>query len=64
LRVDTNGRRDAEPHEPSAVSYRSWLLLAPFPLEPARAFAQAVDDAPLGVWHISLRIDGGLVPDA
>jgi hypothetical protein len=61
--VDTNGRRNAEPDKPSAVAHRSWLLLTPFPLELARSFAQAFDDAPLRVRHISLGIDCGLVPD-
>ncbi len=61
--MDTNGRRNAEPDKPSAVAHRSGLLLTPFPLEPPRSFAQAFDDAPFRVRHISLGIDWWLVPD-
>jgi hypothetical protein len=63
LRVDTNGRRNAESYKPSAVAHRSRPLLTPFPLEPARSFAQAFNDAPLRVRHVSLGIEWGLVAD-
>jgi hypothetical protein len=64
LRVDTNGGGNAEADKPPAVAYRSWPLPASFPLETTRSFAQAVDDTPLRVRYILLRIDCGLVPDA
>ena len=57
VRRQPDGSRNAEANEPFAVAHRSWLLLTPFPLEPARSFAQAFDDAPLRVRHVSLGIE-------
>jgi hypothetical protein len=37
--------------------------MAALPTEPARAFAQAVDQVSVAVGHASLGIDGGLVAD-